>query len=105
LESGCRRPTAPTNVIIGFVAGDTLDFYGAAIGARPTVKLPPGNVLQIVENHQTYDFQFDPNDHFTGQNFHVTDDGYGGTLIFINPAVAPVTSPRSRRNVGRGVRA
>jgi hypothetical protein len=68
-------PTAPTNVISGFVAGDTLDFYGAAIGAHPSVKLLPGNVLQIVENHQTYDFQFDPNDNFTGQNFHVTDDG------------------------------
>jgi hypothetical protein len=86
-------PTAPTNVISGFVAGDTLDFYGAAIGAHPSVKLLPGNVLQIVENHQTYDFQFDPHDNFAGQNFHVTDDGYGGTLIFIDPAVAPVTSP------------
>jgi hypothetical protein len=86
-------PTAPTNVISGFAAGDTLDFYGAAIGADPTVKLLPGNVLQIVENHQTYDLQFDPNDNFTGQNFHVTDDGYGGTLIFIDPALAPVTTP------------
>jgi hypothetical protein len=85
--------TAPTNVISGFVAGDTLDFYGAPIGAHPSVKLLPGNVLQIAENHQTYDFQFDPNDNFTGQNFHITDDGYGGTLIFIDPAIAPVTNP------------
>jgi hypothetical protein len=85
--------TAPTNVINGFVAGDTLDFYGAAIGAHPTVKLLPGNVLQIVENHQTYDFVFNPNDNFAGQNFHITDDGYGGTLIFIDAALAPVTSP------------
>jgi hypothetical protein len=85
--------TAPTNVISGFVAGDTLDFYGAPIGAQPTIKLLPGNVLQIVENRHTYDFQFDPNDNFAGQNFHVTDDGYGGTLIFIDPGVAPVTTP------------
>jgi hypothetical protein len=75
------------------VAGDTLDFYGAPIGAHPTIKLLPGNVLQIVENRHTYDFQFDPNDNFAGQNFHVTDDGYGGTLIFIDPGVAPVTTP------------
>jgi hypothetical protein len=85
-------PNAPTNTIKGFVAGDTIDFYGAAVGAHPGVKLLAGNILQIVENGQTYHLQFDPNEDFSGQNFHISDDGYGGTLIFLDPTVASLPS-------------
>jgi hypothetical protein len=84
--------SAPGNVISGFVAGDTIDFSGAAIGAHPTVTLLPGNVLEIVEHNHTYDFQFDPNDNFAGQTFSAVGDGSGGTLIYINPGVQSVTA-------------
>jgi hypothetical protein len=82
----------PGNVISGFVAGDTIDFFGAAIGAHPTVTLLQGNVLEIVEHSHTYDFQLDPNDNFTGQTFSAVGDGSGGTLIYINPGVQSVTA-------------
>jgi hypothetical protein len=85
-------PAAPANTIDGFVAGDTIDFFGAAIGALPSVKLLAGNVLEIKELGHTYDFFFDPNEDFSGQSFHVTDDGFGDTLIFIAPGVQSVTT-------------
>ena len=84
--------SAPNAVIKGFVAGDTIDFTGAPVGAHPTVTLLSGNVLEIVEHNTTYDFKFDPNQDFSGQTFHVTGDGQGGTLIFIDPSVQAVTT-------------
>ena len=83
---------APNATIKGFVAGDTIDFTGALIGAHPTVTLLPGNVLEIVEHNTTYDFKLDPNQDFSGQTFHVMGDGSGGTLIFIDPSVQSVTT-------------
>lgn len=83
---------APNAAIKGFVAGDTIDFIAAPIGAHPTVTLLPGNILEIVEHNTTYDFKLDPNQDFTGQSFHVTGDGQGGTLIFIDPSVQSVTT-------------
>ena len=84
--------SAPGNVISGFIACDTIDFTGAPIGAHPTVTLLAGNVLQIVEHNHTYDFQFDPNNDFTGQTFSAVGDGNGGTLIYLNPGVESVTA-------------
>jgi hypothetical protein len=86
-------PTAPTNLIDGFVAGDTIDFYGAAFGAHASVKLLTGNVLQIVEHGHTYDLLFDPTEDFSGQSFHVANDGFGGTLIFLDPAIVGSPGP------------
>ena len=83
---------APNATIKGFVAGDTIDFTGALIGAHPTVTLLPGNVLELVEHNTTYDFNLDPNQDFSGQTFHVMGDGHGGTLIFIDPSVQSVTT-------------
>ncbi len=94
--------TAPQNVIRGFVAGDTLDFSGAPIGASPTVKLLAGNVLSITEHNKTYQFQFDPADNFAGQSFHVIGDGHGGTLIFLDPAVLSVTTSGAGISTGTG---
>ena len=85
--------TPPSNAIGGFVAGDTIDFKGAHIGANPTVTLLQDNVLQIVEHGQTYDFLFDRNEDFSGQHFHVEGDGSGGTLIYIEPSLTTVGSP------------
>ena len=82
----------PNGLIKGFVAGDTIDFTGAPVGAHPTVTLLSGNVLEIVEHNTTYDFRLDPNQDFSGQTFHVTGDGHGGTLIFIDPSVQSVTT-------------
>ena len=85
--------TPPANAIDGFKAGDTIDFSGAPIGAHPTVTLLADNVLQIVEHGHTYDFQFDPSQDFSGQNFVVTGDGSGGTEIYIEPTLATVGIP------------
>jgi len=84
--------TAPGNVIDAFVAGDTIDFAGAPVGAHPAVTLLSGNVLEIVEHSTTYDFRLDPTQDFSGQTFHVTGNGHGGTLIFIDPSVESVTT-------------
>jgi hypothetical protein len=94
--------TAPENVIRGFVAGDTIDFSGAPVGASPTVKLLAGNLLSITEHNKTYQLQFDPGDNFTGQSFHVTGDGHGGTLIFIDPGVLSVTTSGAGISAGTG---
>jgi hypothetical protein len=90
--------TPPTNTIGGFEAGDTIDFSGAPIGAHPTVTLLADNVLQIVEHGHTYDFQFDPSQDFSGQNFVVTGDGSGGTEIYIEPTLTTVGSPSPGSN-------
>jgi hypothetical protein len=82
----------PNALIKGFVAGDTIDFTGAPVGAHPTVTLLPGNILEIVEHNTTYDFRLDPNQDYSGQTFHVTGDGTGGTLIYIDPSVQSVTT-------------
>ncbi len=94
--------SAPNAVIKGFVAGDTIDFTGAPVGAHPTVTLLSGNVLEIVEHNTTYDFKLDPNQDFSGQTFHVTGDGHGGTLIFIDPAVQSVTTSGPGISAGTG---
>ena len=94
--------TAPGNVISGFTAGDTIDFFGAAIGATPTVTLLSGNVLEIVEHNKTYDFHFDPSDDFSGQTFHVSGDGSGGTLIYLVPSVTSVTTSGPGIAAGNG---
>lgn len=91
----------PNSLIKGFVAGDTIDFTGAPVGAHPTVTLLSGNVLEIVEHNTTYDFRLDPNQDYSGQTFHVTGDGRGGTLIFIDPTVQSVTT--SGLDIANGV--
>jgi hypothetical protein len=94
--------TAPGNVVSGFAAGDSIDFFGAAIGAAPTVTLLSGNVLEIVEHNKTYDLHFDPGDDFSGQTFHVSGDGSGGTLIYLVPSVTSVTTSGPGITVGNG---
>jgi hypothetical protein len=94
--------SAPSNIINGFVAGDAIDFLGASIGSHPTVTLLSGNVLEIVEHNHTYDFQFDPSEDFAGQTFHVTGDGFGGTLIYIDPAAQSVTATGAGITNGSG---
>ena len=101
-ELDIEGSTAPSNVISGFVAGDTIDFIGAPVGAHPTVQLLAGNVLSIFEHNQTYLLQFDPNDDFSGQTFHVTGDGSGGTLIYLDPAVLSVTTSGGGITAGTG---
>lgn len=94
--------TAPSNIISGFVAGDSIDFIGAPVGAHPAWQLLAGNVLSIFEHNKTYLFQFDPSQDFSGQTFHVTGDGSGGTLVFLDPAVLSVTTSGSGIAAGTG---
>lgn len=93
---------APGNVITGFVAGDSIDFIGAPVGAHPTWQLLDGNVLSIFEHNHTYLFQFDPSLNFSSQTFHVTGDGSGGTLIYLDPSVLSVTTSGNGIAAGTG---
>lgn len=94
--------TPPQNIISGFAAGDAIDFFGARIGSNATIELLPGNVLSIVEHNKTYDFQLDPNGNFSHQTFHVTGDGSGGTLIYIDPGILSVTASGPGITAGTG---
>jgi hypothetical protein len=74
----------PTAVISGFVSGDTIDLAGASFSRKGTVELQSGNVLEIVENGNTYDLQLDPSQDFSEVSFALTRDG-SGTDIVIGP--------------------
>jgi autotransporter passenger strand-loop-strand repeat protein len=92
----------PSNIISDFAAGDSIDFFGVSIGAHATATLLAGNELQVTEHGKTYDFQFDPHDNFAGQTFHVSGDGAGGTLIYIDPGVLSVTASGTDITAGTG---
>jgi len=64
--------------ITGFNSHDTLDITGLGFSAAGHVNRVGGN-LQIIENGATYTIPFAGN--FTGDFFHLADDGNGGTLV------------------------
>ena len=79
--------TMPTNVISGFALGDTLDLAGVDFSSAGTAALTSGNLLQVVENGQTYNLRFDSSQSFAGKSFELSSDGNGGTNIDLAPAV------------------
>ena len=73
--------TMPVATISGFVPGDTFDLANIAFDSAGSVDLGLNNQLQIAEGGTTYDLNLDPSQDFTGDFFHLSDDGSGGTLI------------------------
>ncbi len=71
--------------VSGFVQGDTIDLAGIPFSGG-TVDLLAGNELQIIANGGTYDLQFDASQDFTGNFFHLANDGlsWSGTAVTEN---------------------
>ena len=71
----------PTNVVSGFVEGDTFDLAGVAFSSGGTVQVVSGHVLQVVENATTYNLQLDSSVSYATDAFRLTSDGSGGTDV------------------------
>jgi autotransporter-associated beta strand protein len=77
--------TMPSNTIDGFTAGDMIDLtsIGNVSGSHVDMNYLT-NVLTITEDNATYQLQFDKNEIFAGDFFHLMKDNNGigsGTLI------------------------
>ena len=70
------------NTIDGFGAGDTIDLAG--IGSATQATLSADNVL-TVRGHgaQTVTLQLDAHAYGSGENFHLSSDGHGGTNVTV----------------------
>jgi autotransporter passenger strand-loop-strand repeat protein len=71
----------PTAAVLGFRPGDTIDLTNVPFDIAGSVTLTSGNVVQITENNQTYDLNFDPAQDFAGWHFSLSSDNGGGTDI------------------------
>jgi autotransporter-associated beta strand protein/autotransporter passenger strand-loop-strand repeat protein len=84
----------PTNVISGFVSGDTIDLAGVAFDQSGGATIfQTGNVLSVVENGTSYNLQLDPSQSFSGE-FVLSPDSGDGTDLTILP-----NSPGSTQQV------
>jgi autotransporter passenger strand-loop-strand repeat protein len=72
----------PSAAISGLRPGDTIDLAGVGfdIAGRITAS---SNVLQVVENGHTYDFNLDPSHSLAGWELKLSADGSGGTDIHL----------------------
>jgi autotransporter passenger strand-loop-strand repeat protein/autotransporter-associated beta strand protein len=81
--------TMPTNVISGFVQGDTIDLANVSYVSGGSAILQSfgggaqANVLTITENGTSYNLQLHPSQSFAGDEFVLASDGNGGTNITI----------------------
>ncbi|MGY3485430.1 hypothetical protein ACVW1C_003313 [Bradyrhizobium sp. USDA 4011] len=87
--------TMPTNVISGFALGDTIDLTGVSFSSAGTAVLTSGNVLQVVENKNTYSLRLAPGQSFGGASFDLSADKAGGTSVTLDglSEVPRVTAP------------
>jgi T5SS/PEP-CTERM-associated repeat protein len=75
-------PSTFAGVILGFVAGDTLDLAG--IGTATGATLGAGNVLTVQESDGgALTLQLDSTQNFSGAGFTVSPDGNGGSDITV----------------------
>jgi autotransporter-associated beta strand protein len=79
----------PSNMLDGFTAGDMIDLTSIAnvSGSHADMDYQT-HVLTITEGSATYHLQFDTNESFAGDFFHLMQDGGGkgpGTLITESP--------------------
>jgi autotransporter-associated beta strand protein len=86
-----------TNTIDGFVPGDTIDLAGISYDKNGTATLESGNVLQIVENGQTYELNFDPTQPFVGGQFDLSPDSTVGEDVPINVEIGGQALPALSR--------
>ena len=75
------------NTISGFAQSDTIDLAGVTFVSAGSYTIKSGNVLQVVENGQTFALHFDPLQNFAGWQFHLSSDNNGGTAITANPSM------------------
>jgi hypothetical protein len=68
--------------------GDVIDLTALPFASIGSAVLLPGNVLQIVEDSQSYTLQFDSN--ITGGTFKLASDSVNGTDVVL--AQLPVFS-------------
>jgi autotransporter passenger strand-loop-strand repeat protein len=86
----------PTNVVSGFVEGDTFDLAGVAFSSGGTAQVVSGHVLQVVENATTYNLQLDSSVSYATDAFRLTSDGSGGTDVIIHgPALSNIATSGS----------
>jgi len=78
----------PTAVISGFAPGDTIDLSGVSFASGGAIGSTSGNLLQVVENGNTYDLQLDPLQNFSGDSFRLSSDGSGGTDVTPNQGLS-----------------
>jgi autotransporter passenger strand-loop-strand repeat protein len=83
--AGTRMPTA---VISGFAPGDTIDLSGVSFASGGAIGSTSGNLLQVVENGNTYDLQLDPLRNFSGDSFRLSSDGGGGTDVTLKQGLS-----------------
>jgi autotransporter passenger strand-loop-strand repeat protein len=74
--------TMPTNVISGFVPGDTIDLAAVTLSSGGVV-LAPGNVLKVTEGGVTYALQLNPSQNLSADAFALWSDGQGGTDVTV----------------------
>ena len=78
-----------------------IDLTTVGFDAGGSANLEADNVLQIVENGQTYDLQLDPTQGFAGQIFQLAADGAGtGTAVTATPSATNTASPGYYEPVG-----
>ncbi|PWT84366.1 MAG: hypothetical protein C5B56_15750 [Proteobacteria bacterium] len=86
----------PTNVLSGFVPGDTIDLTSVPFVSGGTTKLQRflnvPNQLLIGENGSSYALQLDPAQNFSGISFLLSSDGSGGVDVTAALFVAPGNS-------------
>lgn len=77
--------------IAGFAAGDAIDLQG--VGLAATARLGAGNVLTISGGTLAgpITLQLDPSENFAGQQFDVSTDNNGGTIVTETAALANFT--------------
>ncbi len=69
----------PSNIIVGFLPGDTIDLQG--IGTATSATPGARDVLTISGGTTTVHLALNPAQVLTGETFVVTSDGHGGTLL------------------------
>jgi hypothetical protein len=85
--------TMPTNVIVGFAPGDTIDLAGVAFSSTGTVTLASGNVLQIVEGGSTYNLHLNTSQNYSEDSFALSSDGTSGTDITVSVPLETTEAP------------
>ena len=89
----------PSDVISGFAPNETIDLAGVSYDSGGSATPLSANVLQLVENSQTFDLNLDPAQSFTGQRFLLSADGGSGTDIVVT---SPVVSSGQVLSVSSG---
>jgi hypothetical protein len=78
---GATSASMPTNTLSGFRPGDSIDLASVGYDSSGSISLKAGNLLEVKEHGQTYDFNLDPSQNFAGWDFELSADGGAGTNI------------------------